>query len=154
MDFDYGWGAQLHMVGLVGIATALGGLVGFNREATNRPAGLRTHMLVAGAAALIAATGRTVFLDAGGLTGDPNRPLQAVIMGIGFLGAGTIIRRQSDLEVQGLTTAASLFAVAAVGVAAGFDLAPLAAGVTLIVLFVLSGVRYFERRALHAEDED
>lgn len=134
------------MLGLVAIATVLGGLIGFDREAMAKPAGLRTHMLVAGAAATIVVVGDVVFDAVGGRTGDPNRPLQAVIVGIGFLGAGTIIRREQGRDVEGLTTAASLFFAAAIGVATGFDLAPLAAGATLIVLVTLAGLRYAAKR--------
>lgn len=112
----------------------------------HKPAGLRTHMLVAGAAATIAVVGNVIFAAAGGDTGDPNRPLQAVIIGIGFLGAGIILRREDRHEVEGLTTAASLFVAAAIGVTTGFDFGPLAAGATVIVLVTLAGLRYFARR--------
>lgn len=144
--YDYTWGGQLEMVGLVAIATVLGGVIGWEREARGRPAGLRTHMLVAGATATIAAIGRTVFFDAGGHMGDPNRALQAAIMGIGFLGAGTILQREASGRVEGLTTAASLFFTAAVGVGTGNGLVPLAVGATVIVVVVVGVVRLVERR--------
>lgn len=149
-EFDYTWGAQARMLGLITLGALLGAAIGYNREAANKPAGLRTHMLVAGASATIAVVGRTVFLDAGGATGDPNRPLQAVIMGIGFLGAGTILRRADDFKVEGLTTAASLFFAAAIGVGTGFDLAPLAVGATVLVLLILVALRFIEERLLRS----
>lgn len=146
MTYDMSWGSQLHLIGLVAVATLLGGVIGFDREAADKPAGLRTHMLVAGAAATIAAAGRTIFLDAGGGMGDPNRPLQAVVMGIGFLGAGTILRLPSERRIEGLTTAATLFFAAAIGVTVGFDLLPFALGAALVVLVVARGIGAIEKR--------
>jgi len=154
MEPDYSWVSQARLLALIGAAVLLGAVIGFNREAENKPAGLRTHMLVAGAAALIAVIGRTVFFDAGGTAGDPNRPLQAVIMGVGFLGAGTILRRPEDFRVEGLTTAASLFFTAAIGLAAGFDLVPLAVGAAAIVTAVLALLPMLERRLIDQDDAD
>lgn len=159
MAFDYSWNSQLEAAGLVAIAALLGGVIGFDRESADKPAGLRTHMLVAGATGLIAAVGRTVFFDAGTQTGDPARALQAAIMGVGFIGAGTIITREADLRVEGLTTAGSLFFVAAIGVGTGFGLVPLAVAATLLVFVVLSTLRvveqhFKERRSRGQSPED
>jgi putative Mg2+ transporter-C (MgtC) family protein len=97
----------------------VGMVIGTEREYTNRPAGMRTHILVALGAASVMITGQMIFLQysALGATPDPSRLSAQVITGVGFLGAGTILREGTN--VKGLTTAASLWAVACLGIAAG-----------------------------------
>jgi putative Mg2+ transporter-C (MgtC) family protein len=97
------------------LAIVLGGLIGFEREAAGKAAGLRTHMLVALGSALFV----LVPLMAGMEVADMSRVLQGVASGIGFLGAGAIIKLNSEENIQGLTTAASIWTVAAIGVACG-----------------------------------
>ena len=141
-----GWQAQLEVVAGVAFAMLLGGLIGFERELKNRPAGFRTHMLVAGAAALLVGMGPLMlapYADGQGavLRIDPLRLVEAVVAGVGFIGAGTILGQRRGRQVTGLTTAASLLMVAIIGIAAGlhfYVLAPAATGLTLLVLFVLS----------------
>lgn len=100
------------------LAVVLSGLIGLEREDKNRPAGFRTHVLVCVGAALVMITSEYVFSQYKGVTTmDPARLGAQVISGIGFLGAGTIIRQGAN--VKGLTTAASLWAVACVGLAVG-----------------------------------
>lgn len=134
---------QLQALALVALATLLGGIVGFERERSAKPAGLRTHMLVAAGAALVVTVGEDVFV-AHGDVGDPNRALHAVITGIGFLGAGTILRDRSEGTVTGLTTATSLLLAAAIGIATGFGMILLAVGVTLLLVTVLFVVGHVE----------
>lgn len=100
-------------------AMVVGMVIGTEREYTNRPAGMRTHILVALGAAAVMITGQMIFLQysALGATPDPSRLAAQVITGVGFLGAGTILREGTN--VKGLTTAASLWAVACLGIAAG-----------------------------------
>lgn len=100
-------------------AMIVGMVIGTEREYTNRPAGMRTHILVALGACAVMITGQLVFVQykAAGGTPDPARLSAQVITGVGFLGAGTILREGSN--VKGLTTAASLWAVACLGIAAG-----------------------------------
>ena len=100
-------------------AMIVGMVIGTEREYTNRPAGMRTHILVALGAASVMITGQMLFLQysAYGATPDPARLSAQVITGVGFLGAGTILREGTN--VKGLTTAASLWAVACLGIAAG-----------------------------------
>lgn len=119
------------------IALFLGGAIGFDREVKNRPAGLRTHMLIALAASIFSVT--TLEIVAGmekmGLSADPIRAIEAVTAGVAFLAAGTII--QSRAQISGLTTGASMWLAGAVGVACGFGfftIAVLATGLALIVL--------------------
>ena len=102
------------------LAGILGGAVGFERERHNRPAGLRTHILVCLGSALVMIVSVEGFSGALGPRGDQARLAAQVVSGIGFLGAGTIMRQGSS--VRGLTTAASLWVVAAVGLATGIGL--------------------------------
>ncbi|MDD4368915.1 MAG: MgtC/SapB family protein, partial [Oscillospiraceae bacterium] len=134
------------------LAVVLGGVIGFDREYKNRPAGFRTHMLVCVGAALIALIQRQIELDvinfvranpdlSDALHSDPARLIAQVVSGIGLLGAGTII--MTKRAVHGLTTAASLWSVAALGLALGmgyYSMAVLAFVLILLVLAVLQRV--------------
>lgn len=126
-------------------AAALGGLVGLERESQNRPAGLRTHILVSLGSALVMLVSIEMYhLVVGTTNVDPGRIAAQVISGIGFLGAGTIMRE--GMTVKGLTTAASLWVVAGVGLAAGAKLYLPAATAALIILFTLEMIPRAERR--------
>lgn len=133
---------QVVILGEILLAMLLGGVIGFEREVARKPAGLRTHMLVSGAAALLVALGnlivRSFDVDAPiqHLTSDPIRVLEAVIVGISFLGAGTIFRRKSGDEVEGLTTAASILFTAGIGVSVALSQFILAIGSTGMILIV------------------
>jgi putative Mg2+ transporter-C (MgtC) family protein len=114
-----GWG---DLVLRLGVAALLGGAIGFERELRERGAGLRTHMLVSVGSALftiVSAYGFHEFLLHGGSAGriDPTRIAAQIVSGIGFLGAGAIIRQ--GFSIRGLTTAATLWLVAAIGMASG-----------------------------------
>lgn len=122
---------QLQALLTLVIAAVLGGAVGLNREWTGRPAGLRTHMLVAMGAALVMAMATLHYSPE-----TAGRLAAGVVTGIGFLGGGVIIQRKA--EVKGLTTAASLWLVAVIGLAAGAKLYVLAAGATVLSWFVLA----------------
>jgi putative Mg2+ transporter-C (MgtC) family protein len=102
------------------VAAALGGAIGLERELDEKAAGLRTHMLVSVGSALftvVGAYGFREFLGGGGVSFDPSRVAAQIVTGIGFLGAGVIFRQ--GFTIRGLTTAASLWLVAAIGMAAG-----------------------------------
>jgi len=122
------------------VAILLCGLIGWEREATHKPAGLRTHVLVGlGSAVFMILALLLARMAEGGFAVDASRVVAGVVTGIGFLGAGTIIR--SGEGVTGLTTAASIWTVAGIGLAAGagyYGLANLAALLTLAVLLILS----------------
>lgn len=123
------------------IAALLGGLLGFERERTGKAAGLRTHMLVSlGTAFLVAACQR-----AGMASADVSRVIQGIITGVGFLGAGTILKRSHPREIRGLTTAAGIWMAAAVGVAAGLGRTVAAILATLLALGVLALVPHISR---------
>lgn len=119
------------------IACVLGGLVGFQRESSNRPAGFRTHILVCVGSALVMITSQYIFdVYKGVTTLDPARLGAQVISGIGFLGAGTILRDGST--VKGLTTAAGLWAVACIGIAIGAGFYSGGITAALLVYFTLA----------------
>lgn len=114
------------------LAAVLGAIIGFQRERAHRPAGLRTHILIATGAALFTIISTYAFP-----TADPSRIAAGVVSGIGFIGAGTIIQRSRAHIVEGLTTAASIWAVAAIGMAAGSGLYILSGVATIIVFLIL-----------------
>ncbi len=128
----------------VGLAAVLGGAIGFERELREREAGLRTHMLVSVGAALFTLVSAFAWTDwqfsnASGIVFDPTRIAAQVVTGIGFLGAGAIIRQ--GLSVRGLTTAATLWVVAAIGMAAGAGFYSAAVITTVLVLLSLYPLR-------------
>jgi putative Mg2+ transporter-C (MgtC) family protein len=111
----------------------LGAIIGFERELHRQPAGFRTHSLVALGAALFTIVSAYAFV---GPMVDPTRIAAQIVSGIGFIGAGTILQHRGS--VRGLTTAASLWAVAAIGTAAGAGLLVMAVVGTLLILVVLA----------------
>ncbi|MEP7283269.1 MAG: MgtC/SapB family protein [Rubrivivax sp.] len=116
------------------LAALLGGVLGYDRERQGKAAGVRTHMLVAMGSALFV----LVPEQAGMSVADMSRVIQGVIAGIGFLGAGAIIKGRDGEEVQGLTTAAGVWMTAAIGVACGLGRESTALLSTLLALFVLA----------------
>jgi putative Mg2+ transporter-C (MgtC) family protein len=137
MPVDYVWRLIL--------AAGLGAAIGLEREYRRKPAGLRTNILIAVGSALFT----ILSIAMTQATGDPSRVAGQIVTGIGFLGGGAIMRYRDT--VHGMTTAATIWMNAAIGVAAGsgrYSLAAFAAALTLVVLVVLPPIeRYFERRA-------
>jgi putative Mg2+ transporter-C (MgtC) family protein len=143
---DLGWA---EVVLRVVLAALLGGAIGLERELREREAGLRTHMLVSVGAALFTMVSAYAWTDwrfstAQGLVFDPTRIAAQVVSGIGFLGAGAIIRQ--GLSVRGLTTAATLWVVAAIGMAAGVGYYEAAVVTTALVLISLWPLRILAYR--------
>lgn len=129
------------------VAAVLGSLIGLDREWRDRTAGFRTHALVASASALIMIVSAYGFSDAveqGRVVLDPSRVAAQVVSGIGFLGAGVIILRQNI--VRGLTTAASVWSVAGIGLAAGGGLYAVAVIATAVFLIILVGLKPLEQQ--------
>ncbi len=116
------------------LAALLGGVLGYEREHKGKAAGIRTHMLVAMGSALFV----LVPLLGGMPPGDLSRVLQGVIAGVGFLGAGAIVKQRAEENVQGLTTAAGIWMTAAIGVACGMGRESTAVISTLLALVVLA----------------
>lgn len=140
------------MLGKVMIAALLGGLVGLEREFAERPAGLRTHMLV-GATSTLFIMLADVLLDSFEprdiINADPVRAIEAIVVGISFLGAGTILKYRQEGEgvVEGLTTSASILSVAAIGIAVALDVYILAVGAAVLNLLINWGLMTLVRRA-------
>ncbi|HCX63641.1 MAG TPA: methyltransferase [Eubacteriaceae bacterium] len=123
----------LDIIMRIAVSILLSGVIGIEREKTNKPAGLRTHVLLAVGSASVMLTGMMLFYTYG--SSEPDRLGAQVISGIGFLGAGTIIR--SGFEVKGLTTAASIWAVGCIGLAVGAGYYEIAVTASLAVFLAL-----------------
>ncbi|MGB3304636.1 MAG: MgtC/SapB family protein [Thermomicrobiales bacterium] len=153
MDFGYAismnWGelTLLDLIGRLGLATILGLMIGIERERLERAAGMRTHALVSVASALImivSTYGFPIPESAAAGTLDPSRIAAQVVSGVGFLGAGVIFMRRNT--VRGLTTAASIWAVCGIGLAAGGGLYVAAGFGAAFMLLIQGGMRPVERR--------
>lgn len=127
------------------IAVVLGALVGYERERAGKPAGVRTHGMVSLGAALFA----VVSIHGFGGTGDPARVAAQIVTGIGFLGAGAILHQHSN--VHGLTTAASLWVTAAIGLAVGVGMVLMSLATAVLVFLLL---RFGPRPGLKESDAD
>ncbi|MGM0704060.1 MAG: MgtC/SapB family protein [Pseudomonadota bacterium] len=146
----------LDILARLGVATGLALAVGLERELRGKPAGLRSHMLVALGAAAFIIVGMEILhtMPQGDDSAriDPTRIIEGVIGGIGFLGAGTIIR--SGASVQGITTGASIWLAGAIGIAAGVSQFPLAIMVTVLALIIMIVLGYFEREVIEKKSRD
>jgi putative Mg2+ transporter-C (MgtC) family protein len=130
-------------------AMVLGGLVGIQRERTHKPAGLRTHMLVClGTAAFVTSCGAV------GMAFDAqSRVIQGIVTGLGFIGAGSILKLSQEHEIRGLTTAAGVWMTAAIGVTIGLGALGIAILATILTLIILAVARKFERFVQRKRDE-
>jgi len=134
------------------LAAILGGLIGLERESGNKAAGLKTHTLVSLGSCLIMITSIDIFETIGrGFIGDPGRIAAQVVSGIGFLGAGTILR--SGFGVKGLTTAASLWLVAAIGLTVGLGSYFAATIATVIVFIILLVLPRFSQKVKYSHHQ-
>jgi len=142
----------IHVIIRMTAAMLLGSVIGLQRESKNKPAGLRTHILVT--------LGTTVFIvacNSFGMSSDGlSRVIQGIVTGIGFIGAGSILKLNQERDVKGLTTSASVWMAAAIGVAVGLGalgVALLATFVTLIVLMLAGKVEFQMEKRNDAENE-
>ena len=139
------------------LAAGLGGVIGLNREWEQKPAGLRTHALVGLGSALFALAGLLLAVD--GPVRDetaPSRILQGLVAGVGFIGGGAILRREHQGSIEGLTTATSIWIVAALGVAAGLGMWRSAVAAVLLAFLILTageGVDRLLRRWRRRQDD-
>jgi putative Mg2+ transporter-C (MgtC) family protein len=150
--------SELQILAYMGVSIVLGGILGYDRERAEKPAGLRTHMLVAGAATLLTALGNVIVVEieiretTHSVTTDPIRILEAIVTAVGFLGAGTILRDRNKGEVEGLTTAASLLFTAGVGISVGLGKFILAVGVTFLGLLILWAAKIAIKSRINAPE--
>jgi putative Mg2+ transporter-C (MgtC) family protein len=147
--------ADLAILARLVLAMVLGGAIGWEREQVGKAAGVRTQMLVAMSAALSVALGERVLADfaEGGeaVRADPLRVIEAVVAGVSFLGAGMVFVSRGQDRVRGLTTAATTWATATIGIAVGIEHYALATGGTVLLLVVLHVVpRLYERTGADA----
>ena len=134
---------EVYILCIVIVAAILGGVVGWEREKANKPAGLRTHIIICASAALLTKLGMIIIdqfeiLYGPAIQTDPLRILNALIVGVSFIGGGLIIKDQESLTVRNLTTAASLVMVASIGMTVALEQYVLAVGVTVLILVVSS----------------
>ena len=125
-------------------ATLFGAAIGYERQRAGKAAGLRTHILVAGGTAMF-----ILGCESAGIRTDSDaisRVIQGIITGIGFVGAGSIIKRDSERDIQGVTTSAGIWMTAAIGVTVGLGGLGLAFIATLLSLVILRVTVYFEKR--------
>ena len=132
------------------IAVCMGGVIGIERELAKKPAGIRTHMFVAGAAALVMALSTVVIekfaRDFGNVQSDPVRVIEAIIVGISFIGAGTVLKSEKDHNVYYLTTAASILFASGIGITVALDRLWLAVALTTMVVLINSAVGGIEQK--------
>lgn len=151
---------QLGAFLLVVLAALLGGVIGWEREREQKPAGLRTHMLVCAAACLLTVLGRLMTADYIERFGeevirfDPTRVIQAIAVGVSFIGAGTIIQVESEHRVRYLTTAASILFVAGIGITVGAQEIYLAILTTLFAYFTMRAVGRWEQKMLKKREKE
>lgn len=132
------------------VALIVGGIVGFQRELTHKPAGLRTHMLLSLGIALILVTAE----ESGMSKSDLSRVVQGLVTGVGFLGGGAILKLTAEHEIHGLTTAAGLWVTAAAGAAAGLGHLGLAIVGVCLGLLVLAAFVKLEQKLGHHASQD
>ena len=141
------------IVSRLALALVYGGLIGWEREARNKPAGLRTHMMVSlGSAAftLVSFELAAAAAERGGMASDPIRIVEGVTAGIGFLGAGSIIQGRGSVE--GVTTAAGLWVVGAIGIACGGGHYLLATTTAVLAFVILAGLGFIESRSRRKDE--
>jgi putative Mg2+ transporter-C (MgtC) family protein len=140
-------GQQLDAVGLILLAALFSGIVGLNREQSDHPAGLRTHMFIGMATCVFTILSLYAFPGA-----DRSRIAAYTLPGLGFIGAGAILKQRGN--IHGLTTAAGIWATAGIGMTVGTGLWVLGGFVAILTWFIFVGVRHFEVRVLGTKEED
>ncbi len=148
-DLDF---LRLDILGRLVTAVLLGGAIGMEREQKGKEAGLRTHILICLGAALFTVLSVEMVDPTARVPSDVTRIAANVVTGVGFIGAGVIL--QSQGRVRGLTTAATIWTVAALGVAVGAGQYVAAIGATVLMLLVLIPLRWWERRHGPQSDDD
>ena len=147
---DFTFEDQLSIIVRVAVVAVLAGLIGWERDRAGKAAGTRTMALVGISATLIVAIGEV--LNTSLNLGDPTRALHAVVTGIGFLGAGLIFTTGKSNEIQGVTTSATVFTTACMGIAVGLGFFWTAVFFTIITVVILRSTHLMERAHLRRQD--
>lgn len=144
---------QLYILLDIVIACILGGIVGLEREMSNKPAGFRTNMLIAGSAALFVCVSKEMVLYfpedefSQRIMSDPIRVIQAIVVGVSFIGAGTILKQKGGDAILYLTTAATILFSTGIGICVALHKYYLAVGLVIIVFIINRVIKYFENKA-------
>jgi putative Mg2+ transporter-C (MgtC) family protein len=143
---------ELDVLLKVVVSVSLGGIIGIEREIAKKPAGIRTHMFVAGAATLVMSLSYLLINEFnetfGNVQSDPVRVIEAIIVGISFIGAGTVLKSEKDHNVYYLTTAASILFASGIGITVALERYALAIGLTVLVILVNAAVGGIEQKYL------
>jgi putative Mg2+ transporter-C (MgtC) family protein len=143
---------ELDILLKVVVAVCLGGVIGIERELAKKPAGIRTHMFVSGAATLVMAISILLINDFNAtydnVQSDPVRVIEAIIVGISFIGAGTVLKSEKDHNVYYLTTAASILFASAIGITVALERYWLAVSLTILVVLINAAVGGIEQKYL------
>ena len=156
MDYIYELGILLKVV----IAAVLSGIIGYEREKTSKPAGIKTNMIVGGSVALLVVLGEAItlhFKDLGLseiIRTDPTRIIQAIIVGVSFIGAGTVMQVEKIYKVKYLTTAASILYSTGVGISVALDHYILAIGLTIFILVIYYPVKWIEEKFINPKQRE
>ena len=146
---------ELNILMKVAIAAILAGFIGLEREKVEKPAGIRTNMLVGGAVALLVCLGEMIVLyfnDAGLTTlirTDPTRVIQAIVVGISFIGAGMVLQIASEHKIKYLTTSATILFSSGIGIAIALEKYIVGVGATIFILIINHLLARVERRLRH-----
>ena len=150
LTFGLGSGRQFALVLLrLIVAAVLGGLVGIQRQRARKPAGLRTHILVCLGSSVIIVACSAIGMNFDG----QSRVIQGLLTGVGFIGAGSILKLSHEHEIKGLTTAAGVWMTAAIGIACGVGTIGIALIATVLTVIVLTLVKAIEDRAEERNQE-
>jgi len=147
------WSSEVSQLGTVLLAAMLGGIIGLEREFARKAAGLRTHVFVSAGSALLVVLSNAIvaniaLVDDDKLSADPIRMVQAIVIAISFLGAGTIAHERGR-EIEGLTTAGSIYITAGIGIAVAVHELVLAVGTVLMTLIILLCIGRIEKQLSH-----
>ncbi len=156
MDITYELKILLHVV----IAAVLSGIIGYEREKNRKPVGIKTNMIVGGSVALLVMLGESIVyhFQALGLSEiirtDPTRIIQAIIVGVSFIGAGTVMQVAKIHKVKYLTTAASILYSTGLGISVALDHYILSVGLTIFILLIYYPIKWIEDRFVSPENRE
>jgi putative Mg2+ transporter-C (MgtC) family protein len=151
---------QLIILFHVVLAAFLAGVIGLERESYQKPAGLRTNMIVGGAVALLVSLGEVIVIYFQGLglsdliRTDPTRIIQAIVVGVSFIGAGTVLQIQQEYKIKFLTTAATILFSTGIGIAVALHQYILAVGVSVFILIINWVIRFIEVRLIRKKKDN